>query len=519
MKFKLTSLISFLMLISLQIFAQNPIYTKQDSLNNYFLDIKETSTGDFIATSGSFTQNPTLSLYNYTTTIYKINTSGQLLNTYALPPNYSAQGIYYYNNFYFVTGIQQNTTNISNPQNYLKVLKLNSNFQEVQSKIFDSIDAINYKEFYSTKATIVNNQLYFLSAKIGINGIRLIKTDINLNIKASKTFAPNSNIFTNLSAVGNKVYATAWDIQNTGFGSKLQIGAFDTLLNLTTILNLDSITYKQVGVIPNSCTQPKVFMFPNASIVPVSNCKYVVSGHGKVIYAYNPIGTCPDDNQNIICTVDAVSNQITNYNIFGKINGYNELFYFGTGGVSIKYGNVYSVLLSGKGVNSGAIPQNKNCQIFVNKTDSLSNLIWDKYIGDTMFFYAPISVFATSDSGLVISGMRYNYISPVKSNVGEGFVMKLDKNGNQVFVGLKQNDNNYVEHKCHPNPAKDNIRFELPFVTTYKLEVFDLLGKNIFSDNNYTNQSDLSLENYVVGTYIYKISYKEKVFTGKFIKK
>ncbi len=499
-------------------FSQSVIYTKQDSLNNFFIDIKEDQIGNYIITNTNSSQHPTLTLFNYTTTILQITPNGQPLSSITLPVNYNAEGIIYYNSNYYITGIQQNTTNTSNPINYLKIIKLNNNLQVIQSKIIDSITATSFNEFYSIKPTILNNNLYLLSSIIGTNGITLYKTDLNLNTKAKTTFA-NSYTFTDLNAFNNKIYTLAWDIQTPTLGSKLQVASFDTLLNITSVLSLDSITTFIVGNWPgvNSCKQLKVSIFPKAFITPVSSNKYIISGQGKVIY--NAIGsTCYDDVQNIICTVNSNTNKIINFNLLGKTNGSDEIFYYGNG-VSQKYSKIYHALSSGDNLSTSIFPQNKQSQVFVTKTDTSNSILWSKYIGDTMFYYTPLSVYATNDSGAIVSGIRYNYVTPAKSNTGEGFVMKLDKNGNQVFVGVKTNNGfttNY--HKCYPNPATNSLYFEFPTQEDIEIKIYDATGINIKSITSYKNQSNIDINNLLSGVYFYKATTKTNSFSGKFIK-
>jgi hypothetical protein len=69
-------------------------------------------------------------------------------------------------------------------------------------------------------------------------------------------------------------------------------------------------------------------------------------------------------------------------------------------------------------------------QIYVARTDSLGNILWNKWIEDTLGLYYPYHISATSDHGFVITGIHYT--SGIQSL--DPVIFKLDSLGNQEWV-------------------------------------------------------------------------------------
>ena len=134
-------------------------------------------------------------------------------------------------------------------------------------------------------------------------------------------------------------------------------------------------------------------------------------------------------------------------------------------------------------------------------------------------YYRPVSIIQTLDSGFLVSGIRYDYQNTIYQNVAQSFILRLNKNGNLVSTGIKeQGSNNFISFKCFPNPAKDAVYFDVFLTSSYQLEIFDILGKSVYQDKNYQNKSAVSIEFLNSGQYIYKLKTKENYFTGKIIK-
>ena len=97
--------------------------------------------------------------------------------------------------------------------------------------------------------------------------------------------------------------------------------------------------------------------------------------------------------------------------------------------------------------------------------------------------------------------------------------MKINKNGSLITAGIEeQNIKSTNLFKCYPNPTKEVVYFDVFLNTNYQLEIFDMLGKSVYLDNNYQNKSAIQIDFLNGGQYIYKLKTKENFFTGKLIK-
>ncbi len=148
----------------------------------------------------------------------------------------------------------------------------------------------------------------------------------------------------------------------------------------------------------------------------------------------------------------------------------------------------------------------------------MANLIWKKSYGDDMF-YRPVSIIQTLDSGLLVSGIRYNDAETSYPGVGQSFILRLDKNGDLVSVGIKENNaSKFTSVNCFPNPSKDVIYFNAPFMQHYELLIYDVFGRLVYQNNEYENLKSINTQLLSCGAYYYKIKLKDNYVSGKFIK-
>jgi hypothetical protein len=110
-------------------------------------------------------------------------------------------------------------------------------------------------------------------------------------------------------------------------------------------------------------------------------------------------------------------------------------------------------------------------------------------------------------------------LAPVNPGVGENFILRLNKNGDLISTGVKEQGNiNYLPIKCFPNPTKDMIYFDLPFASNYQIDVYDALSKIVYSNKSYFNKIPVNTELFNAGIYIYIIKTSSNYYSGKFIK-
>jgi hypothetical protein len=179
---------------------------------------------------------------------------------------------------------------------------------------------------------------------------------------------------------------------------------------------------------------------------------------------------------------------------------------------------IYSVGSIGQNWGGGGLLQPQNTSILVCKSDTMANIIWKKSYGGDMY-YRPVSIIHTLDSGLLVSGIRYSDAQTSFLGVGESFILKLDKNGDLVSVGVKENNSvNFVTVKCYPNPTTDAIYFDVPFGELYEIEIYDTFGRLVYDNDEYLNLKAIDTHSLSCGSYYYKIKIRQGMISGKFMK-
>jgi hypothetical protein len=156
-------------------------------------------------------------------------------------------------------------------------------------------------------------------------------------------------------------------------------------------------------------------------------------------------------------------------------------------------------------------------KVYVNKLDTLGNIVWEREYGGNMF-YGARSISFTLDSGAVIAGLRYD--STTNSNTSTSFLLQIDKFGNVIdgTEGLKE----IFLHKsvsCYPIPA--TTEFRVDFSATEEvgdLQVIDNLGRCVISAPKYRSGSPVSAANLPIGYYCFSIRTGESFYTGKLFK-
>ena len=74
------------------------------------------------------------------------------------------------------------------------------------------------------------------------------------------------------------------------------------------------------------------------------------------------------------------------------------------------------------------------------------------------------------------------------------------------------------EFSISPNPSKSDTQLVLPStIENVKLEVYDVLGKKIYS-SNYQANSRINVSNWHTGVYLFKVTFENSVVTKRFIK-
>lgn len=481
------------------------IYTKQDSVSNYFFSVaEEKGSNNLLISNTSGTYIASSGYINYKGEILRVNNNGLLLNSISSGTNsFFAGSLLNVGNYYYTFLVRCNGSNFSSISFIPQLIKYDLNFNIISKIQLDSsyVNPIGLTQHIIQK----NGSLYFGYTRQTDNTIAIYKTDLDLNKKDSLKFT--GTMLMDISNYGNKILISGNGFPLGSLTGNNQVVVLDTTLNVVSRFNLDSLSYVNPG-----CASKIGLTYNYATLHEVSPKRYVVGGYYDVVYNSG----CSTDMQYIEALIDQ-NQTVIQTNILGKQNGTDEIFGYSSG--DMKYGYVYNTGMSGYSNSNPTPPQNNVTEIMLSKTDTLGNLKWLNYYSTPNNYYYPMAVEGTTDSGVVVTGMRYNLTAPTITNSCEGFVMKVDKNGIQQYLGIAEaNGLNINNIKCYPNPVKDLLFFDLPLQEGFTIEVQDVFGKTLLIENNYIHHSGLIISSLSSGTYFYKIKSNKNNFTGKFIK-
>lgn len=139
----------------------------------------------------------------------------------------------------------------------------------------------------------------------------------------------------------------------------------------------------------------------------------------------------------------------------------------------------------------------------IAKYDQDLNLVYEKYLGgDANYWLHHIT--ATSDSGVIISGTKYDYEEPITRK--KAIVIKLNTDG--ILVNSNSNTKPFIKQSTaivYPNPGKDKMILRT-FQKERKFELFDVKGNMCLE--GYTNElvTTYNTSKLKPGIYTWKIS-------------
>lgn len=480
------------------------IFTKQGQSNNWFYNIfQEQGTSNILFSNSNYTINEGTNELRTRTEVITLNTVGNLISSKQLDSNFFYNQILRLNNNYFILGEHFIYYSPGNSAHLIEVIKYDLNFNKLKKVVIDS--------FYNRDPEVVKliskqNSMYagYMSNQQP-DTFNLYKLDANLNKLDS--FVDIKGALFDILNIGNDLIICGRAFFQNGSYPVSKLARIDTSFNLIWQFHLDSLD--QLNTICGTY-YPKIEL-NNTHVIGLDSDQYFVRGNE---FAFN--GSC---NLNLRTASAFISGnkKIRKLHLIGN----DSLLSMCSGGFlssSLRFNNIYTTALTGYDNLDPFPPQTNNTYILVTKMDTAGNLIWFKYIGGDKY-YMPQSIYATNDSGFVICGMRYDHETPQVENICEGFVMKLDKNGETNFVGIQENGKlNFSYHKCFPNPVKDELRFDIPLQQIISLVIFDVNGKQLKKIDNYENLSTLKLTEFTPGVYSYKILSTVNTYYGKFVK-
>jgi hypothetical protein len=480
------------------------IYTKQSQSHNWFYDIfQEKGTPNFLFSNSNFTFNPSTNTFRNTTEIVKISPNGNLISSKQLDTNFSYYQILRVNANYFILGEQIVNYSQGNSSHLIEVVKYDLNFNPIKKSVIDSF----YNRDPAVIKLISNQNRLYLGYKINefSDTFNLFKLDLNLNKLDSNKF--NKGFLYDIDNLGNNlVLCGSSFFQNSQYPVN-KIAKMDTSFNLIWQYHLDSLSLLNTNC---GIFYPKIEL-NTSHVIGLDSNRYFVRGNE---FAF-------DSNCNFnLRTASAFISGNKNINKLHLI-GNDSLHTMCSGGYassSMRYNSIYTSAETGYDNLNPFPPQSNNTRILLTKMDTAGNLLWVNYFGGDKY-YLPQSIHATSDSGVVICGMRYDHEIPQVDDVCEGFVLKLSKNGQVEVVGITENGKlNMNYHKCFPNPAKEAVFFDLPLQQKVEIRVFDDSGRLVIKTENYQNLSALNIAALKPGTYVYKINTQLNNYSGKFVK-
>jgi hypothetical protein len=445
--------------------------------------------------------------------ILKYNFSGQFLDSINLPKGFFPISFpLKFNQFYYWSALYMDTTAVISNVQDAYVLKFDHNFNCLSKKRINS--TINNPDDYPSNIIESNNKLYVTVNSI-TNYCKLYKLDTLLN-KLDSVIFNGANAIEIQKNTTNQIVIAGYnfpplDAWGSSGGSQKII--LDTNLSIINSFVLDSLTFVTAGgsVVTGCSSQVGVSSIYSFKILPITSTKNFVLGRYDVVYN----SSCAY-RLNMVHSIVDVNNHVLNTTLIAD-SSRGVSYVDNTNFTDFKDNYLYSVGSVGQSFQLGII-QPQNTAIIVCKSDTMANLIWKKRFGDDMY-YRPVSIITTLDSGLIVSGIRYNDAETSYPGVGQSFILKLDKLGNQVYVGIKEiNQENFSTFKCFPNPTKDAIYFDVPFSNSINLIIYDVFGRIVYENKDYTNLKAINTEFLNTGTYAFKLITKQNQFSGKFIK-
>jgi hypothetical protein len=490
-----------LFILCIQCVHAQMVFTRQVGTNSNFLSVSGgIGEESYLIYNLNYTVNPQ---YQTKSQLLKISPSGLLLDSLNFNNDFFiSSAIISVGNFYYCYGTQMINTGL-NIQRYSSVLmKINQNLDVVKQVVIDTTDN---EIILDHKIISTGNCLYIGNCRPSSTKINLYRTSFNLVKEDSIRFIGSSLL--DLSKYGRKILVSGWGLSfGSAFGNS-QVLEVDSNFAFVSRFNLDSVTTLNPG-----CEQQIGINGLRANIYDISDNKYIVVGLFPVVFS----GSCITKFQNITSVIKH-NNKVIKTNVIGNPIKDN-IISVGHVNQNNRNGHIYTVAESGYDLQNTLAPQTNTTQILLHKIDTMGNLIWVKYFSEPDFFYRPYSVFATPDSGSVVCGMRYNLLNPVVNGACEGFVMKIDKAGNQVFVGIKENNGRFSTQKCYPNPSADQVFFDIPFQDKIDIVVYSAHGAEVLNTKDYKNRSAINVSGLEKGIYFYKVKTTTNNYSGKFLK-
>jgi hypothetical protein len=395
--------------------------------------------------------------------------------------------------------------------NQLVILELDTNYNHV------GLHKVTNLKYFSNGAPTTTN-LIFMSGRFYVNHTDIYQNQSTIYKLTTQFVKVDSATYNgtlhSIKSIDNKLVLNVEQFPLPCadlFGARLERLVMDTNYNFISCFTFTSLGYHNYGPFPQSI---EIVNFGPTSLIPISKTKTFAAGMMGVFHTLTPpilekkgLVNCIIANDNAVIKASVYSNTVSN---MGYCSGSNA--------IAIKGNQIITAGTVGFDLQQMLMTQTENNKIFVNKIDTLGNLIWLKqYGGDS--FYAPTGIAFTSDGGCLISGFRYPKKVGTQIPSVEGFLLKLDANGDYAAdVGIVENGNTNTTIKCYPNPSADQVFFDIPFQDKINIVVYSALGAEVLNTKDYKNRSAINVSGLEKGIYFYKVKTTTNNYSGKFLK-
>lgn len=123
-------------------------------------------------------------------------------------------------------------------------------------------------------------------------------------------------------------------------------------------------------------------------------------------------------------------------------------------------------------------------------------------------------------SGASVDSMLLNFtssLSPKMSNIGTKFQLDNVKFIYKTNVGIIEEELGSTRVSLYPNPAVNEIKFDIADFAKATYELFAINGQKVQSGELSENLATINISNLPNGEYLYKILVENKLYRGKFI--
>ena len=382
-------------------------------------------------------------------------------------------------NLFALAGFQE-----SNDSSYLWLYKMDSLFNEVQSRIF----SLGNYTLYTVTDLIINNEKIICSGtcekgyskKPFIYKISQSFDSIQLRIftETGSPFPPDVLVKKN----------------NEGF--YFFIGAYEVTANMH-VLDIDtSFITQSIKGVPNNLRQ-------NPEAKWINGNRYILAANRD----YSNIDRCIG----VLCldTIEQVFNEyyIGDHDTIEWPGLRSRLDFIDTNKIYV--GGTHNFCMSSEFCSV-------HCWFSLNQMDTTLNVNWQHFYGGDAN-YTMYGIRATKDKGCLLFGSRYD-LDP-SSPERDIYVFKVNEDG-LITSGINHVSSMVHNAIVYPNPGSANLNIESgPQVSGSEFRLTAVSGKQVISRIIRTGKTTLSTQCLHPGTYVWYIINKNKVIeSGKWVK-